>query len=125
MDPVAEFLASRYEPGERLVEVGVGGRTETAEELREEGFSVVVTDKRRLDHAVRDDVFEPDVELYRGASAIYMVRPGEEMQGAALELAREVGCDLVVRPLAGEVLGSGGPDLRNVEGTPLYVWERS
>lgn len=124
MDPVAEFLSERYRPGARLVEVGVGNRTGTADALRAEGYDVITTDVKGVEGAVRDDVFDPDPGVYEGAAAIYLVRPGEEMQAAALRLARDVGADLVVRPLGDEVLGEGDPELFNVRGTPLYVWSR-
>ncbi|MBS1264083.1 MAG: hypothetical protein MAG715_01283 [Methanonatronarchaeales archaeon] len=95
----------------------------TAEELRRLGLEVTCTDVKPLRGSVRDDVFEPDLSLYEGAAAIYLVRPGEEMQGGALRLARRVGADLVVRPLGDEVIAEGSPELFNVDGTPLYLWK--
>lgn len=123
MDPVAQFLTSRYGEGEPLVEIGVGNRSETAEALRAEGFDVTCTDIEEAEGAVRDDVFDPDTEIYRDAAAMYLVRPGEEMQAAALELAENVGADLAVRPLGTEVISRGDPDLHNLDGTPIYLWK--
>jgi len=123
VDPVAQFLASRYGEGELLVEIGVGNRSETAEALRAEGFDVTCTDIEEVEGAVKDDVFDPDPEIYRDAAVVYLVRPGEEMQAAAHELAENVGADLAVCPLGTEVTSRGGPDLYNLDGTPIYLWK--
>lgn len=121
--PVARFLAERYPPGSSFVEIGVGSRTETAEELREMGFEVVTTDVEEGVGDVADDIFAPDRDIYREADALYSVRPGEEMQVAAAGLAEGLGLDLVVRPLGTEIAAGRGFELHNVEGRPVYLLE--
>lgn len=123
MDPVASFLTRRYPDGSKLVEIGIGNRPDTAEALRNAGYDVVTTDVKPVRDAVRDDVFRPDESLYQGAAAIYLVRPGTEMQAAALHIAHAVSADLVVRPLGNEITGRGDPELVNVDGAPIYVWD--
>lgn len=123
-DPVATLLAQTYPSGARLVEIGVGNRTDTADALRNAGFDVLTTDVRPGLGDATDDVFDPDPELYRGAAALYLVRPGEEMQPPALRLARRVSADLAVRPLGTEVIRTGDPELHTVDGTPIYLWRR-
>lgn len=123
-DPVAALLAETYPADARLVEIGVGNRSDTADDLRSAGYDVLTTDVEPGHGDATDDVFDPDPALYRDADAIYLVRPGEEMQSAALRLARRVTADLAVRPLGTEVIGTGDPDLHTVEGTPVYLWRR-
>lgn len=121
-DPVAAFLAQTYPAGARFVEIGVGNRSDTADDLRSRGYDVLTTDVRPGLGDATDDVFDPDPDLYRGAAALYLVRPGEEMQPPARRLARRVGADLAVRPLGTEVVGTGDPELHTVDGTPIYLW---
>ncbi len=56
----------------------------------------------------RDDVFAPDLALYRGADVIYAVRPGVEMVPPLVALARACNCDLLVYHLGNEVWLDGG-----------------
>jgi uncharacterized UPF0146 family protein len=43
------------------------------------------------------------LELYRGASLIYSIRPPLEMQLAMGQLAAKIGADVLIRPLMDEV----------------------
>ena len=51
----------------------------------------------------KDDIFSPRLELYRGASLLYSIRPPLEMQLAMGLLALKLGADVLVRPLMDEV----------------------
>ncbi|MDQ1262265.1 MAG: uncharacterized protein QG575_1446, partial [Euryarchaeota archaeon] len=91
----------------RVVEVGVGYFPEVALVLQARGLDVVLTDKEeRLLGGLRvekDDIFSPRLELYRGASLLYSIRPPLEMQLAMGLLAAKIGVDVLVRPLMDEV----------------------
>jgi len=70
-------------------------------------LSIVVTDvEERLLGSLRvakDDIFSPRLDLYRGASLLYSIRPPLEMQLAMGALAASVGADVLVRPLGDEI----------------------
>ena len=104
-DDLAQFIAGNYSG--RVVEVGVGYALEVALGLRARGMDVVLTDKEeRLLGSLqveKDDIFSPRLELYRGASLLYSIRPPLEMQLAMGLLALELGADVLVRPLMDEV----------------------
>jgi uncharacterized protein len=104
-DDLAEFIAENYSG--RVVEVGAGFAAEVALGLRERGLDLVLTDKEeRLLGSLRvekDDIFSPRLELYRGASLIYSIRPPLEMQLAMGQLASLIGADVLIRPLMDEV----------------------
>ena len=101
---LARFIRGRYSG--KVVEVGVGAAPNVALSLAPH-VEVVATDKaaRTLGGiaVVADDVFSPTPDLCRGASLLYSIRPPLEMQLAMGRLAREVGADVIVRPLADEV----------------------
>ncbi|MGB5100796.1 MAG: UPF0146 family protein [Methanothrix sp.] len=104
-DDLAQFIAGNYKG--RVVEVGVGHFPEVALGLQARGLDVVLTDKEeRLLGSLRvekDDIFSPRLELYRGASLIYSIRPPLELQLAMGLLAAKLGADVLVRPLMDEV----------------------
>jgi len=103
-EDLARFILARYSG--KVVEVGVGRAPEVAL-LLAPAMEVVATDREArtvggLD-VVPDDTFSPNPDLYRGASLLYSIRPPLEMQIAMGRLAREVGAEVIVRPLADEV----------------------
>jgi len=104
-DDLAQFIARNYSG--RVVEVGAGYVSEVAQGLKARGLDVVLTDKEeRLLGGLRvekDDIFSPRLELYRGASLLYSIRPPLEMQLAMGLLASQLGADVLVRPLQDEV----------------------
>lgn len=104
-DDLAAFIAGNYSG--RVVEVGVGYAAEVAQGLQARGLDVVLTDKeeRLLGGLLveKDDIFSPRLELYRGASLLYSIRPPLELQLAMGLLALKLGADVLVRPLMDEV----------------------
>ncbi len=55
-----------------------------------------------------DDVFSPEINLYKGADVIYAIRPAIEMIPPLLALARTLDCDLIIYHLGFESYGNGG-----------------
>lgn len=104
-EDLAEFIIQNY-PG-RIVEVGTGHVPAVARLLSARGLEVVLTDREeRLlgDLQVqKDDIFSPRMELYRGASLLYSIRPPLELQIAMGDVAARVGADILIRPLQDEV----------------------
>lgn len=111
-------VLARYD---RLVEVGVGRRTDLAATLAAAGHEVVVVDVSPPDPppgvcAVHDDVFgraaaverarragrPPDLGPYAGADALYARRLPPELQRPALTVARAAGAPLLFTTLGGD-----------------------
>jgi uncharacterized UPF0146 family protein len=95
------------------VEVGIGRNTKAAEIISQAGVLLRSTDVKDLGHPgtlnfVQDDIFEPDLSLYKGADVIYSIRPAVEMVPPMLDIAREVNCDLIIYHLGFEIYESGG-----------------
>jgi hypothetical protein len=107
---IGEYIAKHYT---NTVEVGIGENTVAARILRDAGARVRCTDVK--DSAVPeglcftiDDVFSPEISLYKGADLIYAIRPAIEMIPPLLALARTINCDLIVYHLGFESYGDGG-----------------
>jgi uncharacterized UPF0146 family protein len=106
---VGAYVGTHYRDA---VEVGIGRNTTAAETAAACGCRVRGLDIRpwatRGVPFARDDVFAPDLALYRGADVIYAVRPGVEMIPPLIALARACRCDLLVYHLGNEVYLGGG-----------------
>ena len=92
---------------DRVVEVGIGRRADLAGRLAQVGVAVTATDvySREVPDGVRfvrDDVVDPDLEVYADADAIYARNLPPELHRPALEAARAVGADFLFTTLGGD-----------------------
>ena len=95
------------------VEIGVGNNFTVVELVGGCGIYCRCTDIKPLNHPgniafFRDDIFSPDISLYRGADLLYSVRPGVEMIPPLKDLAATIDCDLLVYHLGFESWCNGG-----------------
>lgn len=107
---IAEYIARNYQD---VVEIGIGRNPDVAVACRRAGLRVRAADIREPPIVAgvetrRDDVFSPDLPWYAGADLVYAVRPGVEMVPPLIDLARALGCDLLVYHLGDEVYLDGG-----------------
>ncbi|HEY3274881.1 MAG TPA: UPF0146 family protein [Methanocella sp.] len=104
-DGLAEFIIQKYPAGARIVEVGVGHHPDVALLLKDI-FDLVCTDVTDPGIAgirfVRDDIYKPDISLYRGAALVYSIRPPPDMQVPIAAVASAAGADLIIRPFSSE-----------------------
>ncbi|ASJ01112.1 UPF0146 family protein [Thermococcus gorgonarius] len=124
----ADFIASRV-PGGKVVEIGIGFQFKVALRLKELGFDVLAVDwneksveaaRKAGINAFRDDVFNPELGLYKGAKAVYSVRPTPEIVGAILDLGNVLGVPVFILPLSGDTMPKG-MKLVNFRGLAIYV----
>ena len=107
---IGEYIAKHYT---NTVEVGIGKNVDAARILVDTGARVRSTDVKDIIVPewlcfTIDDVFSPDISLYKGADVIYAIRPAIEMIPPLLALARTINCDLIVYHLGFECYGNGG-----------------
>ena len=110
---------------DRVVEVGVGRRTDLAAALYQRGIAVTATDVHDREvpdgvRFVRDDVVDPDRTVYEGADAIYARNLPPELHRPALEIARTVDADLLFTTLGGDQPAIP-VDRESIETGTLYV----
>ena len=102
-EDIAEYILKNY--SNKVVEIGVGSLPQVAVLLKNK-LDVVVTDVNELKHGEvkfsKDDIFAPDMAIYKNASLIYSIRPPIDLQEAMAKTAREVGADLLIRPFGNE-----------------------
>lgn len=104
-DDLAEYLRSNYPIGARVIEVGIGRHPDIALLLRDT-FDLVCTDVTDPGtpgiRFIKDDIFRPDMSLYKDAVLIYSIRPPIDLQDSMAAVASSVGADLIIRPFASE-----------------------
>ncbi|WP_243700357.1 UPF0146 family protein [Halorussus pelagicus] len=92
---------------ERLVEVGIGERTDVAAALADAGKTVTATDiyPREVPANVafaEDDVLDPDPALYRDADAVYALNLPPELHRPVLDAARRHDAAFLFTTLGGD-----------------------
>ena len=100
---LAEYILRSYKG--KIIEVGIGKHPEIALLLKDH-LEMIVTDTSDLCmegiRFIRDDIFDPNIHVYKGASLIYSIRPPVEIQHAIASVAKQVGADVIIRPLGSE-----------------------
>ncbi len=119
---IADFIAGRYEG--KVVEVGIGRYHCVAKRLAEMGFKVVATDLKFVEvpepiEFKVDDVFDPNINIYSGASLVYSLRPPPELYEPIVSVAKAVNADCLIRPFGNEF---GDGVLVNYRGERFYLW---
>lgn len=102
-EDLAEFIRCHYKG--KVVEVGAGFVTDVASRLKTLDLVATDLEKRELEGITvqADDIFSPCIKIYEGASLLYSLRPPLEVQIAMGDLARQIGADVLVRPLGDEI----------------------
>lgn len=103
-----------------VVEIGIGSDFRVFEELKKNGIDVRAIDiGPSTDDVIKDDVLNPDIEIYDGSGLIYSIRPPPELVPYIEEVARKVGADLIIRPLLTDNAPKNGR-LKNYKSAIFY-----
>ncbi|QFU82458.1 UPF0146 family protein [Natronorubrum aibiense] len=102
-----ETLLGSLAAYDRVIEVGIGRRTDIAAALAARDVSVTATDVHDRDvpdgaRFVRDDIVDPDLSVYTDADAIYALNLPPELHQPALEVARAADADFLFTTLGGD-----------------------
>jgi len=110
-DALAEFISIEYKGAKKIVEVMVGYHPWVAQAVKKRmpNTEVIVVDRYQDKtyyirqqyevKGIKDDIFNPNLEIYREARLIYTIRPPEETLPYVYDLAAKVDADVLVRPL--------------------------
>ena len=109
-DDFAEYILSEAGESEvRIAEIAVGKFDRIAEYLSEkDNITLIKTDiAPKDDTVIKDDITNPNLDLYRDIDMIYSIRPPSELQPHLVNLALEIGSQLIIKPLTNEDLNTG------------------
>ncbi len=92
----------------KIAEVGVGKFSQIADILqKEDNITLIKTDILPADATViKDDITNPNLELYKDVDIIYSIRPPSELQPYLVKLAEKVNSQLIIKPLTNEDLNT-------------------
>lgn len=109
----------------KIIEVGVGKFDETANILSsKENITLIKTDINPKDETIiKDDITNPNLELYKNTDIIYSIRPPSELQPYLVTLANKINCQLIIKPLTNEDLNTGNVKmkLKNFKKASFYI----
>ena len=130
---IAEFIKNFAEEDncKKIAEVGVGFKFDIAKELNKY-FDLIVVDinekaveKAKLIglKAYKDNLFNPNIKLYKNIDLIYSIRPPRDLQPYILDLSKEINANLIIRPLLNE-MPIKELKLKNYKGEVFYIKEK-
>ena len=109
----------------KIAEIGIGKFDMIANMLCEkENITLIKTDISPKDSTViKDDITNPNMDLYKGIDIIYSIRPPSELQPYLVRLAEDVGSQLIIKPLTNEDLNTGRVNmkLKNFKKASFYT----
>ncbi|ACV24434.1 UPF0146 family protein [Methanocaldococcus fervens] len=132
VEVITEFIKNFAEENncKKITEVGIGFKFDVARELNNY-FNLIVVDinekavkKAKLLglNAYKDDLFNPNINLYEDVDLIYSIRPPRDLQPYILELSEKINANLIIRPLLNET-PIKELKLKNYKGEVFYIKE--
>ncbi|MEE1134498.1 MAG: UPF0146 family protein [Methanobrevibacter sp.] len=125
-DDFAEYILNEVgDDTVKIAEIGVGKFDKIAETLsNRENITIIKTDIIPKDSSViKDDITNPNLELYEDVDIIYSIRPPSELQPHLVDLARKIDSQLIIKPLTNEDLNTpkANMKLKNYNRASFYI----
>ena len=112
----------------KIVEIGAGKFQAISNHLNEnENIEVIMTDiDPANENIIKDDVFNPDMAIYKNADILFSIRPPAELQEAIMKIRNEVNATLIIKPLFNEDLNikTQKMKLKNYNRASFYIYEK-
>ncbi|MBQ6138873.1 MAG: hypothetical protein IJI80_04270 [Methanobrevibacter sp.] len=112
----------------KIVEIGAGKFQTISKNLSEnENIDIIMTDINPAnENIIKDDVFNPNMNIYKDADILFSIRPPAELQEAIMKIRDEVNATLIIKPLFNEDLNikSKKMKLKNYNRASFYIYER-
>lgn len=109
----------------KIAEIGVGKFNQVSEYLNNlEDVEVIKIDILPCDETViKDDITNPNLQIYEGVDLIYSIRPPYELQPYLIKLSEKLDSPLIIKPLFNEDLNTGSRKmkLKNYKKASFYV----
>ena len=109
-DDFAEYILNEAGNNNvRIAEIAVGRFDRIANYLNsKDNITLIKTDITPKDETViKDDITNPNLNLYTDIDIIYSIRPPSELQPYLVELACKTDSQLIIKPLTNEDLNTG------------------
>ena len=111
----------------KIVEIGIGKFHTISENLsKNENIELIMTDiDPANENIIKDDVFNPNMDLYENVDIIFSIRPPAELQEAIMKIRAKVNAILIIKPLFNEDLNmkTQKMKLKNYNRASFYIYE--
>lgn len=108
-----------------IAEIAVGKFDKIAQMLSEkDNITLIKTDiSPDNESIIKDDITNPNLELYNDVDIIYSIRPPSELQPYLVKLAEKIDAMLIIKPLTGEELNTPRVKmkLKNFKKASFYI----
>ena len=112
----------------KIVEIGAGKFQTISKNLSEnENIDIVMTDiDPANENIIRDDVFNPNMNIYKDADILFSIRPPAELQEAIMKIRDNANATLIIKPLFNEDLNmkTKKMKLKNYNRASFYIYEK-
>ena len=112
----------------KIVEIGAGKFQTISKNLSEnENIDIIMTDiDPANENIIKDDVFNPNMNIYKDADLLFSIRPPAELQEAIMKIRDEVDATLIIKPLFNEDLNmkTKKMKLKNYNRASFYIYEK-
>ena len=112
----------------KIVEIGAGKFQTISKNLSEnENIDILMTDIDPANESIiKDDVFNPNMNIYKDADILFSIRPPAELQEAIMKIRDNVDATLIIKPLFNEDLNmkTKKMKLKNYNRASFYIYER-
>lgn len=109
----------------KIAEIAVGKFDKIYKILEEKkNIDVIKTDiDPDNENIIKDDITNPNFDLYKEVCLIYSIRPPNELQPYLVNLANEINCQLIIKTLTNEDLNTGrfNMKLKNYKKASFYT----
>ena len=125
-DSFGEYILSLCEKNPtKIAEIGVGKFNGVYDFLNSnDNVEIIKTDiNPNGNDVIRDDITNPDLNIYKDVDIIYSIRPPHEIQPYLIELALKINSQLIIKPLFNEDLNTGNVKmkLKNYKKASFYI----
>lgn len=129
-DDLGEYISKLCDENNKdsvkVVEIGVGKFHGISDYLKEKNnVELIMTDiDPNTEEVIKDDVFKPNLELYKNTDIIFSIRPPSEIQEAIMNLRDKLNCTLIIKPLFNEDLNIKNKKmkLKNYGRASFYIY---
>ncbi|OKY78716.1 MAG: putative small methyltransferase [Candidatus Methanohalarchaeum thermophilum] len=127
LDLVAEYIVKEYNDANKIVEIGIGNEKRVYTTLSKllDSKLLAVDLYKNYEFVKKDDVFDPDLDLYQGTNLIYAIRPPIEIQKPISEICKKVQSHLLIKPIQNEIQDLSQFfqqfHLKNIKKTAVYL----
>lgn len=119
------YIINKSAPGDKIIEIGAGKFLEVSSYIKEcSKINLIVTDiKPFQDGILKEDVFNPNWELYDDVKIIYSIRPPMELHQSLMDLAIKINATLIIKPLTDDTINTRQKmRLINYKKTSFYIY---